>query len=243
MSSRENPYELIDRYLSNQLSDEDLTSFNEKLTQDHELRKELSLQMEIKEAILEESVIDFRAKVAQAISDKKQKSSYALFYRVAASISVVLVASVFIYNSLFNKSTPEAIFDKYFQPYDNLVSVRNDEEVTSDISKAMTHYDKGEYRKALDGFQSTNYHNGDLVALYMGVCYVYLDKLDSAQLSLSVSTNDKSKMSYYPALYYKGLIHLKNKDLEKAKSVFSDLKKGGTNPYKTYAAEILNELK
>lgn len=245
MDNNEELSDLIDRYLSDDLQNDELNNFRERMEISQAVKDEVDLQKEIKEALLEKDIMGFREVVKEAISENKktvQPINQRIYFKIAASISLLFVFSFYIYNSFFNTRSSEEVFELYFKPYDNLTTVRNDKMITSDIQKAMEYYDKFEYRKAINHFIKTDYKNSGLTKLYLGISYTSLNILDSAHLVLQVSANSSDKLYYYPTLYYKGLIYLKKNDAKNAKLIFSELLESNSNPYSNYAKEILEQL-
>ncbi len=243
MEANQELYELIDGYLMGSLSPEELSKFEERMSMDAALKKEVVLQKQINESILEKDVMDFRSTVKQALSEKPRQGVFKnYYYKIAASVSLLLVAGTFIYNAFLAKSSPDTLFEKYFMPYDNLISVRSNEAPGSDVSKAMADYDKAQYRKAINHFGGTDYKDSGLLSLYLGICYIHEGVLDSAQQALSIPISKPNSLYYYPGLYYQGLIHLREAEIVKAKSIFENLSQNAPNPYKDNSTDILENL-
>jgi tetratricopeptide (TPR) repeat protein len=157
---------------------------------------------------------------------------------VAASIVIVVGFSV--YFALFNQSlSNEALYSKYFYPYENVVvPIVRDRVNQTNKAKAFSFYEQGEYQKAIDGFiQLTTNDSIDVatITFYKANTYLQLKQFEKAKTLFSQVVENKEWEA--ESLWYLALTSIKLTDTEAALKYLQKLKNK-----KTFKYEEVKEL-
>jgi len=235
-------YEQIERYLAGKLDSEELITFEDELKQNPSLKKEVALHRGVSEAITEQDVIDFRSTVQEVIrSMGRQKPSPIKIYLKWAAVILLLVVSGLVINHLyFRPSSNQEIFEKYFSPYDNVITGRTDVVNDQDILLAFEYYDQNNYAEALKFFGKIDQTDKPLLSIYEGICHLkLLSYTEAHHLFDKVPHNS---LYFVEAQWYKALTFVKQNKMEDAKGILKTIIKGNPNSsYAKKAQEILRE--
>ncbi|WP_204374932.1 tetratricopeptide repeat protein, partial [Sunxiuqinia dokdonensis] len=188
--------EEIDQYLSNELSDEKLASFEAELAENPDLEAELNLVGEIDKAVAETDIMDLRAKLG-AISkeinrEEKQKRSFAA--RISSSrltvatvaASLVLIMSIAGLISKNNPSSDGELYSQYYQPYETTGIFRSgDALIDSKLTKALHLFNNQEYQAAIGSFSEVLEidPNNPVSNFYSGIAYQQTGQTQKALIS------------------------------------------------------------
>lgn len=122
-----NKEDLIEKYFTDTLSNEERILFDKLLQNDQEFKEEFIFQKELKQSIVHQQRETIK-KTLQGFEDNlNRKKVIPLKYWLAAA-SVVLVLSLgYFAFSKYSASQPEKLFASNFTPYENVVhpTVRN----------------------------------------------------------------------------------------------------------------------
>ena len=242
---------MLYRYLEGKLDTEEQVWFEKKMAEDSELRKEYELQKEIKEAISEEDVIDLRAKLKKITSEdyyntkvKRQLWKKRILYAAAVFVIFVSAGSWFYFHQL--RSSPEDLFSKYYQPYDNIYSSRSIDQAFSEkkiITKGFHAYGNSEWKDAEAHFDVILKQNPKQASLlfYAGIVKLERNKSKEAIELFNKVIEQKNPMFIEQAYWYTALIYLKNGDTQTARRYLEQIiERGMTN--KDKADKILKKL-
>lgn len=245
-------FELIEKYFSNSLSDEEQIVFNNLLKNDLAFKEEFLFQKDLKKALSHNQRSSLKTTLQKFESDLEKEKVFPLRkWMAAASVVLVLGLSYFLFSDSFNNSS-EKLYAEYFEPYRNVVHpiVRGDNG-SSIESSAFLAYENGKFYKAINLFNSVSNKKDEYIRFYTAMCYLGLnDNLEAIDLLLPIATNeadeanDNSNLNFKTkANWYLGLAYLNSGDLNKAKSQFSLIANHPDNSYKKEAAlEILDKL-
>jgi hypothetical protein len=110
MSDREKLPELIDRYNSGNLTEEELSAFLEMLKNNSRLREEVRLDKELNEILADEDIIELRKKLLAVKKNTGQRKGADLkFFLLAASILLLIGLGVLLF-----------INNKHHHPHGNI---------------------------------------------------------------------------------------------------------------------------
>ncbi len=204
----------IERYLRNQLSLEERSSFETLLTQDENLSKALS---EVKEnlRILELSLMSDEIKNFHQRLPKAKQSWIKPWQKVAAAgLGFLLVALVYF---LLRQTPEEKLFLSYFEPDPGLVTAM-DPFSDYEFGRGMVDYKRGDFDGASKRWESllAEGYNSDTLQFYLGNSRLKLGELELALENFDAVSTDSLSVFRSDAFWYQGLIHLKNGDREKA---------------------------
>jgi tetratricopeptide (TPR) repeat protein len=262
-----NKNELIEKYLLGALQGEDLEAFKEKLAADAGFRKEVALEQAIVRNLKKAGRADMRLKLegfhqdmgpvlemenpAQPEEQEQQAVTakviplYARKYLLmaAASVTLLLASTLTLHTLLQNRHTPEAIFESYYEPYDDIAVMRDIPTKIAIKNEAAMAYNERNYRKSIQLFKIVLEKEKDEEALfYLGNAYLSanmpLEAINTFESYLSTFDNYKNEAKWYLALSY-----LKAGKDQKARNLLKELATQGEspeNPYRDKAREILS---
>lgn len=232
--------DLIEKYILNKLSSEEVLLEEELLKNDANFIAEYNFQSNLKTAIKKEDDDNFRNLISELESKARSKDllprrSY-VKWMAAASIILLLGLSYFL--TLNKKSSTDDLFVSYFEPYRNVVQpIQRGNEQQDEKSLAFLAYEKGEYDKAITLF--SNLYSDTKEPYYLFYKANALLKLEKAKEAVPLllehlKTKDTltEKTNWYLALAY-----LKLNDIPNAKLTLEKVISDGN--YKTMEAQKL----
>ena len=245
-----NKEDLIEKYFTDTLSNEERILFDKLLQNDQEFKEEFIFRKELKQSIAHQQRETIK-KTLQGFEDNlNRKKVFPLKYWLAAA-SVVLVLSLgYFAFSKYNASQPEKLFASNFTPYENVVhpTVRNSKDESIE-SKAFSAYDNGSYYKAINLFNSVENKEDDYIRFYKAMSFLALSKNQEAiDLLLPLATNPEASSAKYKwhakANWYLGLAYLNNNETDRAKSQFNVVINHPACDFKKEEAkEIMSQIK
>ena len=249
--------ERIDRYLLEQMSDQERIEFEEQMEEDIELlqyvkeQKELisgladyeekqnfmSMLTEIKE---EERTADQNSTNVISINRKKNKVYSRQFLSIAASVAVLIIAGIFIFRSA---QSPQRLVQDNFQPYptDELSGqltalgaiADSNEDLYEILQTGISEYDQQDYESALNSFRSFSSQNSDqnylsvLSRFYQAQCAMKLKDYQSAINDLTELSDTKGLPIDNDIEYTLALAYLGNKNQDEAIPLLQNLANRG----------------
>lgn len=244
----------IEKYLNNELSFDQLTSFEAELNSNKKLLKEVDLIKDIDQALAESDIIQLRNNlkgIADQIDADKQKERSFIgkinfkraipFTSVAASIVLILTFSGIFSN---NQSSSD-LYQKFYTKYEILGNARSaDLETNSTFAIAMQMYENKEYSQALYLFGKITASDPNNMAshFYSGVSLQETGKYNKALQEYQAVITNKDNLFTEQAEWYTGLCLMQTNDNKKAYKQFKKiaLAKGF---YQQKAEEILKKIK
>ncbi len=164
--------ELIEKHLSGKLSSEEMALFKDKLSDDQSFKEAYEEHIEAIAALktyqFKEELSSFRQEFEKDNTGLSKTWKYSM--GIAATI-ILIVSSVFLLQD--EDYTEQALFDRYFEPYQNLDLVRGEEDP---LSEALIYYSEEKYEKAIVIFQDLIHQSNqkDKIRLYLGVSFLGL---------------------------------------------------------------------
>ncbi|CAL2091215.1 conserved hypothetical protein [Tenacibaculum sp. 190524A05c] len=216
----------FENYLAEQLSDDELKSFEEKLQTDISFKEAFDLYKEthdfLKNKIQNEvATEEFTTNIKQ-ISKNHFKSHNKIksknwFIPIAASIALLIGVYVF-----YPKNTPT--YREYISYPTANFTTRNSQNET--LVKAQNAFNTKDFKQAnllFDKLLNKDIHNSEL-QLFQGITLVELDKFEKADQILSVIAYGKSSFKT-KAIWYLALSKLKQKKYSDCKLLLEKLPK------------------
>jgi len=247
----EKDFDRIDNYLDDQLNENEILDFEKDLMDDLDLEMELNLHNEINEAIMEEDVMDLRAKL-EAIDiptthKEKRKIRFQSKWGIAAASMILFIGMASAYYMLGDKTyTNEDVFMNYYKPYSIVINTRSSSETANTdkvIEEASKYYESKNYRAALSLFQtildrdSTNLTSN----FYSGISNIQIQEYQKANKNFIRVLDHKNNLFIEQSEWNLGFCYLMTNERNKAKEIFSAIAKGNSF-YRTKAKEILSKL-
>ncbi|MCF8335332.1 MAG: hypothetical protein K9H65_01900 [Bacteroidales bacterium] len=220
--------ELICLYLQNNLSEFEKIEFEERLEHEPELMEEYKFQKELREALVDEEVMELRAQ-CKAIGNKNSLVQHTRekirFWGMAMVAGFLLIISsmLAIYQSGIGFSDPGQIFTKYYKPYESVVSVRSEESMNNKlIRKAFNHYSNGRWQKSEDCLKKVIIQETDdaVYKFYLGIVELELGNINSSIQAFNETIKKNNALFNEQAYWYSGLAYLKKGELRKAQKRF-----------------------
>lgn len=247
----EKKFDRIENYLDDQLNENQILDFEKDLMDDLDLEMELNLHTEINEAIMEEDVMELRAKLeaidVPASPEAKRKSRFQSNWRIAAASMIIFIGIASVYHMLGNKTfTNEDVFMEYYKPYSIVINMRSSSEAENTdkvIEQALKSYESKNYRAALSLFQtildkdSTNLTSN----FYSGISNIQVQEYPKANKNFIRVLDHKNNLFIEQSEWYLGFCYLMTNEREKAKETFIAIAEGNSF-YRTKAKEILSKL-
>ncbi len=182
----------IDAYLSDSMTSEERLSFEEELSANEGLRKEVELQRKTFALLEAAAYIDTKNKVAALNRQKSSGGSIGgTLLKVAAAALVLLIPTYFILNNQYNDAH---LFAEYSEPYPDRVTTMGSSE-NDQLNEAMNAYNKKEYAKAAKLFKAIrlNGTKNENVLLYEAVSLTYSNQAKEAIKLLSERKKNEPK--------------------------------------------------
>lgn len=144
--------------------------------------------------------------------------------RVAASVSVLAICAYMFWP----QPDPQELFDKYFEPYPNVIMPTMRGEVDEDttlMARGYKAYDREEYKEAIDYFEKLKVKNAGIY-LYLSNCYLAIGEADKAISLLENVIADYDEFDAQ-AEWYLALGHLKRGSIVDAGRTLKGIEEGG----------------
>ena len=241
--------EQIEAYLSGSMSDEERLSFENEMKNNATLKKKVEEFRMAQQAIFAGGRTVVKHKVDEAVAksiDPTKKEAKVVGLRrimaIAAAVLVLLTAGFWIWNQNSNAS-PVQLFATHFEmpPVPNVRSAETT--ISEKWNTALTAYNENDFQKyiveATSVLKSNTFEFQNEGYLLLGVSYLQLN--DYANALTAFEKVSPSSSSGQDAVWYTALTHLKNKDLENAKSAFQKII-DANHSRKLKAGDILKQL-
>lgn len=236
---------LIESYLDGSISQVEKEQFEELLSIDQELVKELALHKSVNEAILDEETVRFRGTIRKIINQRTGKTGkflHAIKYPLAASILLLIALS--LWQIFFLKKSPAELYLAYYTPYlsDNLT--RSAEQSKDNIEVAYLLYQEGDYESSFEILQSyfNESFDNQTAHYYMGLNAMELKMYNVALEEFKLVEQDPSTPFALHARWYIAMTFLQLNRPDEARQYLISLAQA-ESIYSEKAASILKKLK
>ncbi|MDN3724037.1 tetratricopeptide repeat protein [Aequorivita sp. SDUM287046] len=227
--------ELIQKYFEKSLSPEEAAMF-ENLLADKEFADEVAFQKKIKKVITHEERATLKDKLR---TFENQKTSTDKWWYAAASVFVLLGTAIWF---MGQKPDYDTLYASYYETYPNVIApvVRNNNDTITDTEKAFAYYEKQDYNKALEIFQTIirTSPQEEYAQFYSAISYMELAKFSEASKILS-GTNWSKKYAD-DAIWYLALLELKTDNPDASRKFLLEASK--TSRYQKESLELLKKL-
>jgi len=241
---------LIENRLMGELSPDELAGFQKRLLSDPAFAREFYLRKEVEDALGQSDIIELRS-ILKDISDSKKPETKTISlsrriirYSAVASITLAIgIASVITWE--FRPMENERIYDRFYQPYEQMASVRSgDNNVDQILSRAMLEYQSANYNRAIFYFTQVleNDQQNVIGNFYSGVSSIEIKKFSQAESSFNKVIEQKNNLFIEQSNWYLGFCYLMTDQKEKAIEKFSEISEQEGH-YKKNAQKVLRHIK
>jgi len=245
----------IEGYIYNELSEEDLASFEVELESNQGLMSEVDLIKNIDQALQESDVMQLRSKLqtiaGEAAKEKQTERSLTLSGRyitrrvILSSVAASLILLLGITGLLSRQSSQKELYQKYYTAYQT-TGITRSENLSADqtLTMAMQKFNNQEYESALGLLQEViaRDENNMVGHFYTGVSLQETGKYLKAIKEYETVIVDKDNLFVEQAQWYAGLCYLQTDENKKAYSLFKKIAKG-QGFYQQKAQAILIKMK
>ncbi len=209
--------QLLHKYLTQTLTDEERNIFNELLKEDEAFREEVDLLQDLQkvtefndDSLAKEMVSEFEAEHRNKNVGRKAK-----IWWVAASVILLVGLAYFVLQAQVDT---QELFSENFEPYRNVVHpITRGVEDQDTATEAFRSYEKGEFQKALNSFEALYFDTQTPYYLfYKANVLLELDRPDDAIVALQLYLKTEDRLTE-KAYWYLAMAYLKLDDIENAK--------------------------
>ncbi len=227
----ENKFDLIEKYLMNEMSVREQVEFEESLRSNPDLMKEFLLRKDINEAIIEDDIISLRNNLDEIINTKPaltKKIKNPFIYSAVAAVIILIVVIANIYIFPLGQMDKNEVFKSYYSAYPAVMSFRSpvdQTEIEKILYDAFNYYDDGKYEMASVYFKqvlekdSTNY----MSQFYLSVCEIEKNNLSEAEKYLNDLILKKNHIFREQSHWYLALVYLKQNEMISAENILKKI--------------------
>ncbi len=247
MINEEEDIELIEKYFNKTLSSQEVEQFDIRFKADAAFAAMVDDYKDIIQGVRLAAQEDFQRDVTTWETELKNQEQtirplwWNPYLSIAAGLLILFVAGLYFFYPKDNNNTDQ-LFTAYFTPYEDVVSVRGDNQQIT-LSEALVFYNNGEYNKAADLFESylKEQPNNASALLYKGISELTMNDADKAIRTFKKVTTLESIFKEQ-AEWYLTLSYLKAGDQQ---TTFTLAKKIADQPhhdYQTKASALMKQL-
>lgn len=235
MNLTEEHIELFDRFLRNEMNEQEKADFLSRLENDKEFKDAFDSFKLLEDAFEDAEIIAFKDQLKDWDKQEepaKPKGRVIRLMAVAASIIILVGLSIPFF---LNGDSPQKMAENYFSPYENVVTIRGDKEA---IDEGMLLYEEGKYSEAIPIFVSCS--DNVTAYFYLGECHMAMKDYIKA-IDVFEAVRIESDLLKDIATYHLALAYLGNGNKEKATEVLTEI--STDSDYHQEALRILEDLK
>lgn len=245
--------EEIEGYIYNELSDEQIISFEAELAANKDLLAEINLIRSVDLAINENDVMQLRSSIqniaGQIASEKQTERSFAGYFKARKIIYAAVAASLIIMLSisglLSRHASQDELYQKFYTTYPTTGINRSAGMITDNtLTEALQKIDNQDYTTAISLLQEVidRDQNNMVGHFYAGVSLQETGKYKSAIDQYQTVMINKDNLFVEQANWYIGLCYLQTNENKKAYNQFKKIAKN-EGYYQLKAQAILRKMK
>ena len=244
--------EKMEAYIHNELSDEELASFEAELSSNRELISEINLIKDIDRALNETDVMQLRNKLQRISGDAAEiqtERSFAVKTKIKkvmlSSVAASLILLLGITGLLSRQASQKDIYQNFYSKYQT-TGIARSANLSADqtLITALQKFDNKDYDAALNLFQKviSADQNNMVGHFYTGVSLQETGKYNNAIREYQTVIANKDNLFVEQAEWYIGLCYLQTNEDKKAYKQFKKIAKND-GFYQAKAQSILRKLK
>ncbi len=235
-------YELIENYLTNEMSDKERQQFEEQLATDMELKEELKLHKQMADVLKGEKIHQFRSVLKNVDNEWKKpakkkdegkvvRMNFRRVLAIAASLALLIFAWQFFFSDS-NELNGGKLFSDHFEPYQMILNQRSvgDEtpEKTVLLNTGIKQYAAGEFAASSIAFRQLMNADPSNISFQF---YYALSLLGNNEPNIAIPVFEKiinmeGHLFLEQSRWYLGLAYLQNNEKEKAANILKEIEEG-----------------
>lgn len=209
-----NKEELVERYFSGILSEDEARRLQKELQKDAAFSEAFELEKELQAVLVSKGKNDLKSRLSHLEAEKypkDQSSQGSNWLRYVAAAVIVIGLSIFGALYMGNNATPEELYTENFEPYRNIIApVVRGGNAESLLEKSFAAYERGNFEQAEEAFETLYEASGDRYLLfYRGNALLALDRVEEA-ITVFESHQETQDNFYYKSRWYLALAYLKH---------------------------------
>ena len=251
MDNQEHWQSKIDKYMRNQMDEQERSAFEEALKDNPQLAKELAIQQDLVTGVrtlgnrgMKEQLQQMHEEVMEIKAKNKVHKTRRLFWRGAAAAAVLLIGILAYQTWLNPTNSPEQLYASYYQAYDLNLQDRGDQPPAG-LLEATALYEQKAYAEALPLLESlvANDSGNTQLHLSIGICKMELDRHDEAIDDIQKVLTLGDPLLEDQANWYLALIHVKQNQPTLARTFLQKLAEDSAADHHAEARQLLEQLK
>ncbi len=244
---------ILQKYLDNDLSERELSRFEQELNASPELLVDLDLYKEVDEAIADTDVLDFRAQLTDLREETRRSETGRKVFRFtrpwhyAASAALALLVAIGLATVLGRPLSNSDLFVKYMKPYELVLTNRSmeDDVIKVTMNNAEVAYLKGDFEDAVFWYNEVLEKNSEKVEadFGVGVSNLRLSKYVDASESFTKVIEHSDNLFIQKAEYYLAGCLLAMDETERARRQLAMIASSANHFYQGDAEKILKRMK
>lgn len=236
MNFNEENIALFDRYLHGAMSDQEKNDFEQKLETDNELKTEFEAFKSFERIFEDAEITAFKDQLEEWDKSGESPKQGSVFpIRMIATIAAVLLVALLTVTYFFSGSSNAELAENYFEPYDNVLTVRGDK---VNMDEGLAYYEQEEYEKAADIFAL--FSDDPTANFYLAESGMALKHYDDAIAAYNLVLGEESIFEEV-AEFHLALAYLGKDDTEKAIKTLEAI--SNSSSYFEDAERLLDDLK
>lgn len=245
----------IQKYILNQLKEEEVVKFEKAMKENPEFALEVDTHMKIAKGIEFHGAKEFKSRIKDLYSEVRpeimaksgpQKSD-SFGIKILLVVILLLLSAFFLYQFLSTPEeplSPKTIYASHYQTYDWNPNVRSEESTSLDLDKALQLYDSNSFKDAGDLLQlNLNENPNNIPArLALANCHLQNDQPEKAILQLEDILGRDDLLYQEQANWYLGLAYLKMGQVKEAKEIFERMASSTNSDFYSEAKTVLQEM-
>lgn len=247
-------YELIERYLANEMADHEHRAFEDQLNDNKALFDEFLIHKELDSLLSNEDLHKFLDTVHQTDArwtrpSKKNNTSFIqlnarLILGIAASLLIVIFSWQFLFVS-GDSSSSSQLFADYYEPYQIVLSQRSESQSSGHVAlfnQAIQDYADGDYTSAADAFRQLQTMETENVSykFYFAVSLLSSDNAPEAIDILEELLETPNHFFTEQSRWYLAMAYISTNDRNSAVEVLQSISPGQFQY--TKSRDIITEL-
>jgi len=255
---------LIERFLKNQLSEEEKATFLIRLESDASFKQSFKLEQQLFQTLNEQTwsftendsskeireytslfkshEIDKLKKILRKENDNYQKSTHKSFRKWILYATAAVIIFFIVIRSLDTKKNTQTLYTTYLATTE-LSSVTTRGKQQTELANAQTYFENKEYKKALPILEKEMKQQTNLTGslfIYTGIAQMELNQFDNALKTFNTLINS-DLLDAPKGKWFKALLYIKMNDIDKATKILQDIINHKLYNYKK-ATELLDKL-